>query len=252
MRIPAAILLALGVSLILARPALADPRLDEVVYSPYVENHQFEFETREGRENGGPLGGSNTLVLEAEYGLSDQISLALVGAGANIGHGGFSASKIGLEGIAYIGQVPGLGIDTGLYLEYAKGLNGQDDSLEAKLLLAKTEGRFQGLVNVIVERPVGVPAGQGISAYGYAASTTWRTVGNLRLGLEAFGDLGDDHGFLNRPQGAYLGPQVKWEGRPKGSPVEIAIDAGWLAAVGESRQEGRSQFRINVEFERHF
>jgi hypothetical protein len=37
-----------------------------------------------------------------------------------------------------------------------------------------------------------------------------------------------------------------------GSPVEIAIDAGWLAAVGPDRSEAASQARINIELEHRF
>ncbi len=133
-----------------------------------------------------------------------------------------------------------------------KGFGGETDGLEGKLLLAKTAGRFQGLLNLIVERPLGAPAGEDFASYGYAASATWRTVGRLRLGAEAFGDLGDDHGFLSGHQGAYVGPQVKWEGRPRGAPFEIEVDAGWLAAVGPDRQEAASQARIDVELERPF
>ena len=114
-----------------------------------------------------------------------------------------------------------------------------------------TSGRFQGLLNLIVERPFGVPSGEGFANYGYAASVTWRTVGGLRLGAEAFGDLGTDHGF-GGTRGAYVGPQVKWRGRPAHSPVEIEIDAGWLAAVGDSRREADSQVRLTVELERRF
>src|ERR1700682_2558381 len=102
------------------------------------------------------------------------------------------------------------------------------------------------------ESPCAPPAGEAFASYGYAASATWRTFGNVRLGVEAFGDLGDDHGFLTRPQGAYIGPELKWEGRPTGSPVEIKVDAGWLWAVGADRQEGRSQARIGVALERTF
>lgn len=231
--------------------AMADPRLDEKVYSPYVLNGVAGFEARLAREVGGPLDGQTTTVLEAEYGLNDRISLALVGGIANEPGVSTRFRSIGLEGVAYLGQIPGIGVDTGLYLEYKHGLNGEDDAGEAKLLLAKTEGRFQGLLNLIVERPLGVPAGEGFASYGYAASATWQTVGALRLGVEAFGDLGSDHAFLGR-QGAYVGPQVKWEGTPRFSPVEIDIDAGWLAAVGPNRGEAGSQFRFGVELERRF
>jgi hypothetical protein len=39
-----------GLSAMCAAPALADPRLDEIVYSPYVENHMLELEARVGQE----------------------------------------------------------------------------------------------------------------------------------------------------------------------------------------------------------
>ena len=73
----------------------------------------------------------------------------------------------------------------------------------------------------------------------------------MRLGAEAFGDFGDDHRFLGR-QGAYVGPQIKWNGRPPNSPVEIEVDAGWLAAVGPSRTEASNEVKLAVEFERRF
>jgi hypothetical protein len=107
------------------------------------------------------------------------------------------------------------------------------------------------LLNLILERPLGVPEGEGLASYGYAASATWRTVGALRLGAEAFGEFGTDRAFLGR-QGAYVGPQLKWKGRPATSPVEIEIDAGWLAAVGTDRREGASQVRVAIELERRF
>ena len=185
---------------------------------------------------------SATTVTEAEYGVNDRLSLALV-----VAH-----EKAGVEVIGYLGRLPGIGVDAGLYLEYAAGQHGEADSGEAKLLLAKTKGRFQGLLNLIAERPFHAPRGEGYATYGYAASATWRTVGRLRLGVEAFGDLGDDHGVLARHQGAYVGPQLKWEGRPKGWPVSLVVDAGWLAAVGPNRREGRTQTRLGVELERHF
>ncbi len=235
----------------LAGPAHADPRLDEKVYDPYVLNGMSELETRFSRVSGGSLDGAAATVVEAEYGVNDRLSLAAVGAVAHVPGEGTRLTGIGIEAVAYLGQIPRLGVDTGLYLEYRKGLNGADDGLEAKLLLAKTVGRFQGLANLILERPLGVSKGEGFAAYGYAASATWRTVGHLRLGAEAFGDLGDDHAFLGR-QGAYVGPQIKWNGRPGRSPVEIEVDAGWLAAVGASRNEASSQIKLAVEFERRF
>lgn len=246
-------ILAAGALTALAAPALADPRLDEKVYSPYVENHMLELETRWGQEfGGGALKGARTEVTEVEYGFNDRLSLALVGQVEREPGAGDRFVGTGLEGVYYLGQIPKLGVDTGLYLEYKKGLHGDDDEGEAKLLMAKTVDRFQGLLNFIVERPFGVPRGEGFASYGYAASATWRTWGALRLGVEAFGDLGDDHGFLKGRQGAYVGPQVKWETKPRFLPVEVALDAGWLKPFGAAKAEAASQARVSLEFERRF
>jgi hypothetical protein len=236
----------------MAAPAMADPRLDEKVYSPYIENGVLEVETRWGQEFGpGALKGARTEFTEVEYGVNDRFSLAAVGQIERT-PGGDRLVGAGLEGVYYLGQIPKLGVDVGTYLEYKKGVNGEHDAGEAKLLFAKNIGRFQGLFNFIVERPFGAPRGEDFAAYGYAASATWRTIGPLRLGVEAFGDLGDDHGILGRTQGAYLGPQVKWEAKPRFLPVEVAVDAGWLAPVGASRPEAASQARISLEFEKRF
>ena len=246
-------LLGIGVALGLASPAMADPRLDEVVYSPYIQNHVLEVETRWGQEFGaGDESGARTLVGEVEAGLTDRFSLALVTQVERTPGEAERMTGVGLEGIAYLGQIPRIGVDVGAYLEYKQGAGGDTSVGEAKLLLAKTSDRFQGLFNFIVERPIGAPPGEGFASYGYAASVTWRTVGTLRLGAEAFGDLGDDHGFLTGPQGAYVGPQLKWEGKPRFLPVEVDIDAGWLFPVGPARREARSQARINLEFEHRF
>ncbi len=249
---PGSTRLVLGLALALAAGgAAADPRLDEVVYSPYVENGVAEFEARGARALGGSLNGASGVVLEQEYGVSDRLSLAAVET-VTRGPGETTELRgLGVEAIGYLGQIPRLGVDAGLYLEYAKGLFGAGDVAEAKLLLAKTAGRFQSLANLILEEPIGAPRGAGFAAYGYAISATWRTWRALRLGAEAFGDLGDDHAFLGR-QGAYVGPQLKWEGRLGRLPVDLGVDAGWLTVVGASRGEARSEARLALELEHRF
>ncbi|GAC1584961.1 MAG: hypothetical protein NVS3B5_19470 [Sphingomicrobium sp.] len=245
--------LAFGLAALSGSPALADPRLDEIVYSPYVEKRMFELESRYGQEIGkGSLKAANTLVTEAEYGVNDRLSVALRTKSEGAPGDPRRLTKVAIETVYYLGQLPKIGVDAGFYMEVGKGLHGESDGGEAKLLLAKTTGRFQGLLNLIAERPLSGPSSEAFASYGYAASATWRIVDNLRLGAEAFGDLGDDHGIIKRAQGAYVGPQLKWEGRPKGAPIELAIDAGWLAAVGADRWEARSQARINVELEHRF
>jgi hypothetical protein len=234
-----------------ASTALADPRLDEKVYDPYVKNHVLELEVRTGGETGGPFGGSRTYVGEVEYGVNDRLSLAVIGKLTNGAGESADFRGLGLEGVYYIGQIPLTGIDAGAYLEYAKGFNGGDDVVEAKLLAARQFGPIQAVANLIMERPLNV-ADEHFASYGYAASATWQPAPAWRLGAQAFGELGSDHGFLSGPQGAYVGPTAQWELRPAGSPFEIELNASWLKAVGPNRAEADSQFRLVVELERRF
>src|SRR5579862_7098489 len=110
--------MAAGVSLALAAPAMADPRLDEVVYSPYIENHTFELETRLGQEVGpGTLANARTIIIEAEYGLNDRVSASLVTHIERAPGEPERLTGVGVETIVYLGQIPKIGVDTGLYLE---------------------------------------------------------------------------------------------------------------------------------------
>ena len=232
-----------------ATAAVAGPHLDAKVYAPYVENGVFELEARGAQVNGGPLDGARKTVLEAEYGFSDRMSLALIAPIANDPGKGAKLQGLGVEGVYYLGQIPRVGIDVAIYGEYLAGVNGGEEVVEAKLLLAKRAGPFEGVVNLVVERPLNVPS-ERFANYSYAAAATWGVTNHLRLGAEAFGDLGDDYGL--KSGGAYAGPVAQWEIRPKGSPFEIEVRASWLAALGSSRDDADSQVRLTMALERRF
>ena len=243
--------MALVFTMLVATAAQADPRLDEKVYDPYVRNHVLEVETRVARETGGELDRSTATVAELEYGVSDNLSLAVLGKVTGGGGDPTRLRGVGVEAVYYLGQIPGLGVDVGLYGEVMKGLNDGETALEGKLLFAKQAGPVQALVNLIVERPLHVP-GEGYANYGYAGSVTVRAAKGLRLGVQAFGDLGDDHAFLKGRQGAYVGPQLLWEARVRNSPVELEVGVSWLKSVGADTREADSQLRVILELERRF
>lgn len=243
--------IAAALAMLAATTARADPRLDEKVYDPYVRNHVLELETRFARESGGALDRSAATVAELEYGVSDALSLSVLGKVAGGGGEPTRLRVAGVEAVYALGQIPGLGVDVGLYGEYMQGLNGDDSGLEGKLLFAKQAGPVQALLNLIVERPLHVP-GEGYGSYGYAGSVTVRATKGLHLGVQAFGDLGSDHGFLKGRQGAYVGPALLWEGRTRNAPVELEVGLGWLKSVGASTKEADSQLRVTLELERRF
>jgi hypothetical protein len=238
---------------LMGTPTLAEPRLDDTLDSPTVDARALEVEAHVAAERGpGDFGGATNIQEEIAWGVSSRFRVAMPLVIKREPGGRTHLASLGVEGQVYLGKAPGIGVDVGVNFEYDKGVDGAHDGGEAKLLLAKTAGRFQGLLNLVVEHPFHVPAGQSFASYGYGASMTWRLIGRLRVGGEAFSDLGNDHGLLKGPQGAHVGPELKWSTGLKGAPVGVTIDAGWLFPVGVERESGRGQARIEIELEHRF
>ena len=243
--------LALGVGA--AGAAAADaPGLSNKVYSPYVRNGVTELELRGGRLNGGPLDGEQAAVVELERGINDRVSLAIVGEFEQHAGEAGKLDSIGVEGVIYIGQIPGLGVDVGGYLEYEQRLHNESGVVEAKLLLAKRSGPFEARLNVISQTPLTDRPGEGDTELGYAAQGTVDVSRGLKLGAQAFGDAGTTRSLGGR-QGHYLGPVANWELRPswmKGG--ELELEAAYLLPMGTARADSSGQLQLMVEFERRF
>lgn len=250
MKIIAATLTAMFI--LSAGQALAEPGLGSKVYHPYVRNGVTELEVRSASLTGGPSNGDTTAVVELEKGLNDRVSLALLGEFEKHPREASKLDSVGLESVIYLGQIPRLGIDTALYLEYEQRLHNESGVGEGKLLFAKNIDRFQGLLNLIVQHPFTSRPDDKITEFGYAASATWETSPGLRLGVEAFGGLGTNH----QPGGRnshYAGPAVQWETRPdwlRGADLEL--QAGYLFAMGKARSYTDGQMRLGLELERRF
>jgi hypothetical protein len=242
---------AAAVALALAGPAAAQG-LSNKVYSPYVRKGVDEIELRAGRLNGGPLDGEQAAVVELERGVSDRLSLAAIAEFEQHAGEAKTLDAIAVEGVVYLGQIPGVGVDVGGYLEYEQRIHNESGVLEGKVLLARQAGRFEALLNLIASKPLTDRPGEGDTAFGYAAQGTFDLGHGLRLGGQAFGDLGTDRSLGGR-QGHYLGPVANWETRPawlKGAELEFEV--AWLAPVGTARRDTDSQLRFVIEFERHF
>src|ERR1700745_4285934 len=125
---------AAGAAVVLAMASSsADAQgLSNKVYSPYVEKGVTERELRAGRLNGGPLDGESGAVVELEQGINDRLSLAVLG---EFEHHAGEKSKLDampVEGVYYIGQIPGIGVDVGGYLEYEQRLHNESGVVEGK------------------------------------------------------------------------------------------------------------------------
>lgn len=241
-----------GLAIMWAGSAWAAPGLSSKVYSPYVKKGVTEVEVRAGRLTGGALDGEQAAIVEFEKGVSDRVSLAVLAEFEQHAGEAKKLDALAVEGVAYLGQIPGLGVDVGGYLEYEQRIHNESGVAEAKLLLAKRSGAFEGLLNLIVQRPLSDRPGEHDTDFGYAAQATWDVGHSLRLGGQAFGDLGTDRTFGGR-QAHYIGPVAQWEVRPAWlGGGELELEGAYLLPAGSAREDTNGQIRFVVEYERRF
>lgn len=243
---------AAGLALAWTGPVWAEPGLANQVYRPYVKKGVTEVEVRAGRLTGGPLDGEQAAVVEFEQGVNDRLSLAVLAEFEQHAGEQRKLDALAVEGVAYLGQIPGLGVDVGGYVEYEQRIHNESGVLEGKLLLAKRSGGFEGLLNLIAAKALTDKPGEDDTEFGYAAQATWEVRQGLRFGGQAFGDLGTDHSFGGR-HAHYLGPVAHWEVRPawlKGG--ELEFEGAYLLPVGTARDDADGQVRFVMEYERRF
>lgn len=221
--------------------AHAAPGLGGEVYAAEVEAGELEFEAIYGELDGGEEDGESVLKLEAAYGVSDRLKLALTGEIEKEPGETREFEAVGFEAIYELGQLGG--ITFGLYGEYEVVFEGSD-KVEGKLLMQREEGPLDLRFNLIAEKEL---AGDEVVELEYAASADVEAIGELRLGLMAFGELGTFKDFLPHAE-HFVGPVAKIE--IEGLGPELEIEAGYLFAFGEARDEGTDgQFRLMLEVE---
>ena len=223
---------------LIAQPASAEPSGE--ISSPVIVKGETELEAIYGRLSGGPDSGEDILRLEASHSVSDRLRLAIRGEIERPPGGPRKLEAVSFEAIFEVGRIGG--VDVGLYGEYETVLHGAD-KLEAKLLLERNAGPFDAKLNLIAAKPLA--SGNPIE-FGYAASADVEAVGELRLGIAAFGGLGSTDKFLTRAD-HYIGPVIETE--IVGLGPEIEIQAGYLFALGEAKDDSDGQFRLVVEME---
>lgn len=243
--------LAASIFTLAAGGARAEPGLGEKVYDPYVKPGTFELESRYGRLNGKSLNGESATIVEAEYGFNERFSGAILAEFEREPGKKGRLDALAVEGVFWLGQIPGLGIDTSLYLEYEQRIHNESGVGEAKLLLGKQMGDWQVLVNLKASRPFTSVSSDRITRFGYAASVDRDVTSFARVGVEAFGDLGDDHRFGGR-QAHYIGPVVKWRLPFRKLKSELELETSYLLPMGGARREANGQARIMLEWEKRF
>ena len=241
------VLLVTAAAALAATPAAAAPGLGGKVYGARIEKGVTEVEMRYGRLSGDAADGEDAAVLELSHAFTDNFLAGVLVETEREPHESRKVEAYSIKTIGHIGRIDSLGLDVALYGEYEAVRHGADE-IEAKLLLQHTKGPFDTRLNLKFGKEL--EKGQPIEL-GYAVSADWAAFGEFRLGAEAFGNLGTTKDFLPRDE-HFAGPMVRTEIEHLPGKGELEIEAGYLFALGKSRDETNGQLRLVLEYEFHF
>jgi len=229
---------------LLPTAAHAAPGLGDEVYGATVSKGEVEAEIRYGRLGGGTDHGEDATKLELGYGVSDSFRLAMVGEFEKEPGQPRKADSVAIEAIYELGNLGGKqgGVDFALYGEYEIGFLGPD-KLETKLLVQHHKGPWDLRLNLIAAKPLasGAPV-----ELGYAMSADVETLGEVRLGVQAYGELGTFSRFAPHAE-HFAGPVVKFE--IEGLDHELGLELGYLFALGKAKDDTDGQMRMKLEME---
>jgi hypothetical protein len=235
-------------ALVAAAPALAAPGVGQKVYGATLEGGVTELEARYGRLTGGAADGEDGLVLEVAHAFSDRLYVGVTAEFEREPPATRKLEAVGFEVITPLGRIEALQLDVALYGEY-EAIRGGRDKAEAKLLLQHKKGPFDARLNLVFDKQLA--SGQKVGV-GYAASADWAVVDDVRLGVAAFGNLGNFSDFAPRAE-HYLGPVAKFEIEAlSGKNSEFEVETGYLFALGSARDETKGQLRLLLEWEKRF
>ena len=233
----------------MAAPALAgSPGMGGEVYGATVEKGEVELEARYGRLTVGPNPGEDVLKLEAGYGVSDRFRIGVVGEFGKEPGNSRKLNAASIEAIYTLGQTGG--INFAAYAEYEFAFDGPDE-IEAKLLMQHRSGPWDLRLNLIAgkEMAAGAPV-----ELGYAASADVAVAKPLRLGVEAYGNLGRFSQFGPAAE-HYAGPIARIRlttSDPDGDGDDhggLGLSVGYLFALGATRNTANGQLHMKLEME---
>lgn len=223
--------------------AVAEPGLATKVRGATIDPGVSEIEIKYGRLAGKERDGAEAIDIEFSHGFNQhfQGGVALEFEREPSGRRQLTAGAV--EAALALGRIDMLDLDIALFGEYELTRRGAD-AVEAKLLLQRRKGPFDARFNLIAEKQL--ERGERIE-WEYAASAVWKTVGHLRFGVEAFGELGTARDFFPRAE-HFAGPVLKFDLEGLPGKGELEIQTGYLFALGTARDESDGQFRLILEY----
>lgn len=225
--------------------AAAEPGLAGEVYGPAVTRGETEFELRGGILDGGDASGEWELKAEASHAFTDWWRPGLV-AEWEYEDEDAEFTAFAIENVFDITATRDWPVHLGAYVEYEFAQDGPD-AVELKLLMQRARGPWDLRLNLIGERQVGSGAADEWE-FGYAAQAGYAFNDDFQIGIQGFGDAGDDDEFGDFGDRAhYWGPYAEFEVGDIGAG-ELEMQIGYLAGFGENEADGQFRIKLDLEF----
>jgi hypothetical protein len=224
------------------------PGLGGEVYGATVEKGETEIEARYGILNGGPDNGGDVIKLEVAHGVTDRLRLAVVGEFGRDPGDSRKFNAAAFEAVYALGNAGGF--DFAAYGEFELAFDGPNE-IETKLLVERRTGPWDLRLNLIAKKEL---AANSPVELAYAASADVAVAPKLRLGFNAFGNLGTFSHFGPAAE-HFAGPIATLRlltSDPDGDGDDhggLSITSGYLFALGTTKSKTNGQFRVNLEME---
>jgi hypothetical protein len=167
---------------------------------------------------------------------------------ANVEQGGLSNAKVDWTSIDWKNKFQftrekDFGLDTGMRVTYSRNTSGDQDSVEVKLLAAKTLGPTMHKLNLIGTRVVGNAPAHAVS-WGISWSSRYKITDSFQPGFEdysTFGKIGNEQGFDK--QDHRLGPVFYGKINDR-----LSYDAGYLVGLSHAAPDGTLKAILKYKF----
>lgn len=238
-------------SLIFFAASMAAYAAPSKVYSPRVEQGEFELEHRgivNDDEDAAKDGGLK-LKTGMGYGLTNWWFAEAYVIHKREPGGSLKFEAVELESIFQLTQPGEHFVDLGLIVEYVISVNGGHDEVEFGPLIEKQTGPIVTTANFIIAKEIDDDSGS--YKLEYALASRWRLKPYLMPGIEAYGEAGEIRNFAaQRDQEHKIGPAVVGTLPFKIGPGKLYYQTSVL--FGATRATPDRAFRWLLEYELRF
>ena len=219
-------------------------------YSPIVEKGEWEFESRLlfSHDKDPAITGAQNHIFEIGYGATSWWATSVLLEVERAPGEKARATHLAWENIFQLTPQGKYWLDVGAYVELEKGLNGDANEIETKLLLEKQIGPWTVTLNPILKKNISGTEELGVK-FGYSWRAKYKINSKLALGLEGYGQLGQIRNLLPATEQYHtIGPALL--GRLGVGKGYLKYDVAYLRGLTPATPS--SSFQFNLEYELRF